>query len=897
MAKRKSQAKRKKQVKREEQNDLKNKKVKKEKVKKSKPTRIKPLKSTQQLVNIDDVTNGMIRDKDGNYSMIFECIPSPFYMKKNAERNKIFKRFQDFLNVSPSEFHIKTFSMPANLQKQIDDTEAHIASETNRECRKMGEEYIEHLENAERNGITRRFFVSFPYEQRTTSSLRKNKAKTISEIEYQMKNQRGRMISALEDCDVTVIKNKNDGEEFKAITSLFYDLYNRKGRLTTPYEQRFVNVVRKYNKYYEAKGIDPDSKNIPIKDIVASEKIDYSNPKYVKVSNRNAFGEWEDLYYTFLFIPGGSYPASAYMGWLNSFINSYNGVDVDIFFKREDSQQMRSKLKTSMTRTGVEVNDNQNIASDSYANVRSSYESIIYLKNGIDSGMTFYNVSTLLTVSAENLEILEEMVTNLKDFAKNNYMKLCGFDYQQMDAFNAVMPFPKLDKRIAEKAQRNCLQDGAATLFPFTTFELIHDDGLYIADDLSTNSPVIPDFFNKKAGYNNPHIFVCGETGAGKTVTIMLTALRARIKQMPVFIIAPEKQDEFRRLCNNIGGQFVSVGNGTTNRINIFDIYVPNEKAIETRSILDSEDAIKESLLPKKVNELIKFFKLHIGDSIDEIPILNDAIMATYEKYGITEDNESLWMDASHTQLKEFPIMSDLVETLGEMVERGDSGTKRLYRLISMLTKGAGQHFNGRTNVDVQNNFFVIGLENNTSEFLGMSIYVAMEYIWNRVKENRTVQKMIVMDEWWKMAYNEVAAERTMEIARLARAYSCSMIIATQQMNDVMAIEDGKFGNAVLNSCATKIIMKLQEKDVLTIKDMVDLTEDECSAIQEFSAGQALMITGTNRMRIQFTPSETERLLTFTDKKTLQTFSEIEQKRLAEEKRKEELNRLFGGGE
>lgn len=890
MAKRK----RKKQIKREENINTSSLKKKKEKAAKSKLTRIKPLKSTQQIVDIDDVTNGMVRDKDGKYSMILECIPSPFYMKKNADRNRAFKKFQDFLNISPSEIHIKSFSTSANLQRQIDDANSHIASETNVECRKMGEEYVEHLENAEMNGVTRRFFVSFPYEEVNSSSLRKRKGVSVNEIEYQMKNTRARMISALDECDVSVVKNKNNGEEYKAITSIFYDIYNRNARYSTPFEQRFVDELAKYNAYYEANGLDKNDINIPVKDLVASEKIDFSNPKYVKVSNKNQFGEWEDLYYTFLFIPGGYYPTEAYMGWMNAFVNSYNGVDVDIFFKREDAQQMRSKLKGSMTRTGIEVADNQNVASDSYANVRNAYSSIVYLKDGIDSGMQFYNVSTIITVCAGNLDLLDEMVTNLKDYAKNNYMKLCSFDYQQIDAFKAVMPFPKLNKKFFDKTKRNCLQDGAATLFPFTTFELIHDDGLYIADDLATGSPVIPDFFNKKAGYTNPHIFVCGETGAGKSVTIMLTALRARIKQMPVFIIAPEKQDEFRRLCNNIGGQFVSIGNGSPNRINIFDVFVPSQKALETRSILDSSEAIGGSLLEQKINDLMKFFKLHIGDAPDEIPLLNDAILETYNKFGMNEDNESLWVDSSHTKLKEFPTMSDLVKTLEEMEAKGISGVTRLRRLIAMLTKGTGAHFDGKTNVDVNNDFFVIGLEHNSSEFLGMSIYVAMEYMWNRVKEDRTVQKMIIMDEWWKMAYNEVAAERTMEIARLARAYGCSLIIATQQMNDVMAIEDGKFGNAVLNSCATKIVMKLQEKDVLAIKEMIDLTDDECLAIQEFNPGQALMITGNNRMRVQFTPSPTEQLLTFTDKKTLQKYSEIERNRLEEEKRKKDLERLFG---
>ena len=118
------------------------------------------------------------------------------------------------------------------------------------------------------------------------------------------------------------------------------------------------------------------------------------------------------------------------------------------------------------------------------------------------------------------------------------------------------------------------------------------------------------------------------------------------------------------------------------------------------------------------------------------------------------------------------------------------------------------------------------------------------------------------------------------------------MVIATQQMSDILAIEDGKYGNAVLNNCATKILMSMKEKDVLSVKDMVGLTNAECSKILRFKAGQGLFISGDNRLTLKFNPSYTEKLLTFTDDKTLAEYAKVKQEEEEREKNIEFLNSL-----
>jgi len=354
---------------------------------------------------------------------------------------------------------------------------------------------------------------------------------------------------------------------------------------------------------------------------------------------------------------------------------------------------------------------------------------------------------------------------------------------------------------------------------------------------------------------------------------------------MPVFFLAPEKEDELLRVCDAIGGQFVSIGAGSSQRLNVMEIFKEDDESKETKEWINGEQKSRPfSLLSNKISSVMEFLQLHIKDmSIEEKQLLNEAIIETYAKKGITISNQSLWSDEKKTKYKKMPILTDLVNELESKKE-----TLRLARAVKLLTTGSGAYFNGQTNVDVNKDFFVIGLEHNTDEMLGLALYVAMEYCWSKIKENPTKKKVLVCDEWWRFCFNPIAANKSLEISKLARSYSATCIFATQNPSDIMALENGKYGNAVLGNCATKLLLKMEDKDIYSLADMIELTENEISAISRFKAGQGLMVAGESRVKLQFTPSETEKLLTFTDQETLIKYAQLK-KDEKENKKKQKM--------
>lgn len=131
-----------------------------------------------------------------------------------------------------------------------------------------------------------------------------------------------------------------------------------------------------------------------------------------------------------------------------------------------------------------------------------------------------------------------------------------------------------------------------------------------------------------------------GTSGAGKTFTMQLMALRLREKNIQTFILAPLKGHEFRRACHNIGGEFIQISPASKNCINIMEIRKNNKIA---EDVIDGERT-ERSELSAKIQRLHIFFSLLIPDMThEERQLLDEALIQTYAGKGITHQNESLY--------------------------------------------------------------------------------------------------------------------------------------------------------------------------------------------------------------------------------------------------------------
>lgn len=149
------------------------------------------------------------------------------------------------------------------------------------------------------------------------------------------------------------------------------------------------------------------------------------------------------------------------------------------------------------------------------------------------------------------------------------------------------------------------------------------DNGILLGVNKHNNSLIIVDIFNSRV-YKNANMAILGTSGAGKTFTMQLMALRMRRRNIQVFINAPLKGHEFHRACSNIGGEFIQISPASKNCINIMEIRKVDSSASD---ILDGPQTEK-SELAAKIQRLHIFFSLLIPDMtheerqlLDEAPI------------------------------------------------------------------------------------------------------------------------------------------------------------------------------------------------------------------------------------------------------------------------------------
>lgn len=422
--------------------------------------------------------------------------------------------------------------------------------------------------------------------------------------------------------------------------------------------------------------------------------------------------------------------------------------------------------------------------------------------------------------------------------------------------------------------KRNLLTGGAASCYPFTSYEMCDDNGILLGVNKYNSSLIIVDIFNS-AVYKNANMSILGTSGAGKTFTMQLMALRMRRKNIPIFIVAPLKGHEFHRACSNVGGSFIQISPASPHCINVMEIRRVDRSVNE---LLDGP-GIQLSELAAKIQQLHIFFSLLIPDmSHEERQLLDEALVRTYNTKGITHDNASLEDPAKPGQYREMPVLGDLYEILKTSKE-----TMRMAHILNRLVNGSASTFNKQTNVRLDNKYTVLDISSLTGDLLTVGMFVALDFVWDRAKADRTEEKAIFIDECWQLlsgagaAGVRLAGDFLLEIAKTIRGYGGASIFASQDLADFFDLDGGRFGKGIINNSKTKIILNLEDDEAQRVQEALHLSDAETMEITHFERGHGLISTNNNNIMVEFKASPLEKDLITTDRRELREI--VERKR------------------
>ena len=810
------------------------------------------LSFTQDFIPIKNLEHGIIETTDGRYIKILEIEPINFMLRSEEEQYEIICSFASWLKISPVHLQFKSITRKADSDKHIAMLRKETETEESEQCKKLSEGYIRLIKDVgSREALTWRFFLIFRYEE-----LRRNENSDYGQICSTLLTAEQNARAYFMQCGNNILQPKDPDE---AMAEILYMFFNRRSCVEEPFHSRVDRIVldtmAAKNKVI---GIDPVP-HIRMAHFIAPRGIDLTHRNYIIM---------DGLYYSFLYIKGNGYPNKVRAGWMSSLINAGEGIDVDVFLRRENRSKTIDKVAQRIRLNRTKLKSMQDTSTD-YEELAGSIQAGYFIKQGIANyNEDLFYMSVFVTVSARTYEELMWRKQQMTDMLKSMDMYVSDCSFQQEDALRTVMPFLQISPKLEKKSKRNVLTSGAASTYMFTSFEMSDDTGVLLGINRHNNSLCIVDLFDTKKN-KNANLNLLGTSGAGKTFTMQLLALRMRMRGIQCYIIAPIKGHEFRRACNRIGGQFIKIAPGSPHCINIMEIRHTISPEMELIDELDYSEM--DSLLAQKIQQLMIFFSLLIPDMTnEEEQMLDEALIRTYGKFGITHDNDSVYEDrnAVPPKMKTMPILGDLHEELQK-----NEMTKRIAVIVSRFVTGSAQSFNQQTNVDLSNKYIVLDLSELKGKLLPVGMMIALDYVWDKIKSDRTKKKAIMIDEIWQLigaGSNRMAAEFCLEIFKVIRGFGGAAISATQDLSDFFGLEDGRYGRAIINNSKNKIILNLEPDEAEFVRDTLKLTKTEIRSITRFERGEALICSNNSKVPVIIKASKEEQEMITTDRAELE---------------------------
>lgn len=815
--------------------------------KKQKKKKMLKLDSTQMFSPVRDIRDGIVVTKDRRYIKIMEFTPVNLALRSGPEKDIIISSFAAALKIMPKNVQFKVVTRRADTQRFLDQIVSDLEGETCTNVINLATERADLIESiASRGGVTRRFFVIFEYEREGLTTMKKP---SWTDIRTSLYYQAAMIENALSACGNQIVVREPDDEW---TMDVLYSILCRSESEVKPFKKRMLEVFARY-----ADRDTPQTEEyIPVNNFICPQQINTMlSPRYMVV---------DGLYYSFQYISGQSYDIRAIAGWSRSFIEIGEGVDVDFFIRKEPDTITQQKLQYKIRANKLKLRDSDDTSMD-YDELANAVNAGYYLRQGMTDGDEFCYFGILLTITAPTLEMLERKISATRAHLRKQSLLLRPCWFQLAEAFHMALPLCSINEGIFRKARRNALTSSLASIYPLITSELVDDDGIILGRNRQSDSIVMVNNFDTSK-YENANVTILGMTGAGKTFTLLNMLMRYRAKGIQVFAVIPKKGDEFLRAVEFNGGQYINLSPGSAHNINILDI---RQLDTTTKRLLDGDTALSRSRREAKIDQVRTFFQLILNDiTQEELETVDEALKETYAKFGITEDNESLWDPENPGHYRTMPLLGDLYE---QLLKSGEDA-KRVAKVLRRYVSGSAKSFNRHTNVDLGNKFIVFDLNDLTDEMRPIGMYIALDYIWDKIREDKTVRKVVALDEVWTLlrgGASKSTGEFLMEIIKTIRAFGGSAITASQDLRDFFAYKDGEYGKAIISGSRTKFIMKLESSEADFVAETLHLTKSESDQIPRFSKGEGLLIAHKDHVIVDFMATPTEFRLCDTSRESL----------------------------
>lgn len=585
-----------------------------------------------------------------------------------------------------------------------------------------------------------------------------------------------------------------------------------------------------------------------ILDILSPTAVDTKSRDYIVV---------DGIFHAYLYVAGYGYSTTVGTSWLAPLVEAGEGVNLSFTVRRQSKDKILSKIAQTTMLNRSRMRDVGDTRQD-YEELDSAINSGLYLKDVMNrQGEDFYYMHTLIEVTADDPETLEQRVTEVEKLCVSVDMIARRCDYKNEQAFLSSLPLLSLDADIERKSRRNALTSGVAAAFPFASYELSDRNGIFLGLNMYNRSPVFLDPYDDYK-YTNGNFWLGGTSGAGKTVTLQCMGGRLREQGRRVIFIIPKKGHEYRPLCELLGGLYLRLSPSSRDCPNLMAI---RRTSLDAYSGLRGLTARNDSVLADKISRLIIWYSLQKRDLSDEDKsLLDSSLVECYRRYGIGFDNTSITDESG--AFKTMPVFADWYRVLLD-----NPDTKHLAVVLARYVTGSAAAMGERNDIDLNNKYIVLDTTGMPDDLILPGIFWATDVANDLIMNAGTDLSALIADELWSLvgaSSNPLAAGFVLEMVKTIRGLGGIAITSTQGMQDLFGLEGGKYGKGILDSSRIKLVMQMEEQEARLIQDKLNLSEDEVRQITRFRRGEGLLCIGYNHVPIAIhtTPKEYEAITT-----------------------------------
>ena len=350
--------------------------------------------------------------------------------------------------------------------------------------------------------------------------------------------------------------------------------------------------------------------------------------------------------------------------------------------------------------------------------------------------------------------------------------------------------------------------DSLHPIFPFISSELSEKGGTAWGLNVVTKRAVLYDY-KKRRNYN---VGIVATSGAGKSHTIKIIVSRAQKKYSDAFFFFVDIENEYVEFGKRLG-------------FSISEIDINVELGMDPFNYMSRYKAASLLADVLGVQKLTRYAMLRAGEDLRCTSTQRMIeIIAQYDGEESTE----------HAKYMQILQMGPIRSLLAGMPSMSNSSV-----------------------IALANSFAV-----NSDEHR-LATRISLEFaLQHATKLPKIIPKFVVLDEGWALFKDENTGESVEELARRARKYNVIIILATQNIEDVL-----KHAHALtlFNNSDTKIFLQHKANEQGALVDVLHLSEFEARILVRAKKGEAMVHASENVVRCQFIADEKEMELFNTD--------------------------------